>query len=210
MIKQVLVALVTACTLSFAVVAQDDMREKFNFGLKAGMNVSNIWDTQAEDFSADPKIGFAGGAFVTIPLGRLFAIQPEVMFVQKGFKGNGSVLTVPYEISRTTNFLEIPVLLAVRPADFISIYAGPQISFLLSQKDKFSFGNSTIEDQEQFKNDNWRKNMLGLHMGLDINIRHFVISPRASLDFQDNKGDGSSTDPRYKNFALQLTVGYRF
>lgn len=210
MIKQVLVALATASTLSFSVVAQDDMREKFNFGLKAGMNVSNIWDTQAKDFSADPKIGFAGGAFVTIPLGRLFAIQPEVMFVQKGFKGNGSVLTVPYEISRTTNFLEIPVLLAVRPADFISIYAGPQISFLLSQKDKFSFGNSTIEDQEQFKNDNWRKNMLGLHMGLDINIRHFVISPRASLDFQDNKGDGSSTDPRYKNFTLQLTVGYRF
>lgn len=210
MIKQVLVALAAASTLSFAVVAQDDMREKFNFGLKAGMNVSNIWDTQAEDFSADPKIGFAGGAFATIPLGRLFAIQPEVMFVQKGFRGSGSVLTVPYEISRTTNFLEIPVLLAVRPADFISIYAGPQVSFLLSQKDKFTFGNSTIEDQEQFKNDNWRKNMLGLHMGLDINIRHFVISPRASLDFQDNKGDGSSTDPRYKNFALQLTVGYRF
>ena len=210
MMKKVLVAFAAASSLSFAAVAQDDMREKFNFGLKAGINVSNIWDTEAEDFSADPKLGFAGGAFVTIPLGRLFAIQPEVMFVQKGFKGSGSVLTIPYEVTRTTNYLEIPVLFAVRPADFISIYAGPQVSFLLSQKDKLSFGNNTIQDEEQFKNDNWRKNTLGLHLGLDFNIKHFVISPRATLDFQDNKGDGTSVDPRYKNFAIQLTVGYRF
>ncbi|HLU87674.1 MAG TPA: porin family protein [Taishania sp.] len=204
--------LVTACLLGLVSVSfsQEDLRERFTFGLKAGLNISNIWDTESENFSADPKAGFAGGAFVSIPLGRLFAIQPEVMFSQKGFRGSGSFLTIPYEVQRTTNHIDIPILFAVRPFSFVSVFVGPQISFLVSQNDKLTFGNNTIQNTEQFENDNWRKNMLGIHMGLDFNIRHFVISPRASLDFQDNKGDGTSSDPRYKNFLIQLTLGYRF
>lgn len=196
--------------ISGSAVAQDDLRERFTFGPKLGLNVSNIWDTQAENFSHDPKAGFAGGVYATIPIGRLLAIQPEVMFSQKGFTSSGQVLTIPYTMTRTSNYLDIPVLLVFRPARFISIMAGPQIGFQLSQKDKISFGSLSSEDQQQFENDNWRKNMLGIHMGLDLNIKRFVISPRAALDFQDNKGDGTSTDPRYKNFILQLTLGYRF
>lgn len=196
--------------ISAAAVAQDDLRERFTFGVKAGANVSNIWDTEAEDFSADPKAGFAGGVFATIPLGRIVALQPEVMFSQKGFKGSGTFMTIPYEMERTANYIDIPLLVAIRPAPFLSIVAGPQIGFQLSQKDKLSVGNLSSEDQQEFENDNWRKNMLGMHLGLDFNIRHFVISPRAAMDFQNNKGDGTSTDPRYKNFLLQLTVGYRF
>lgn len=196
--------------ISGSAVAQDDLRERFTFGVKAGVNVSNIWDTEAEDFSAEAKAGFAGGLYATIPLGRLLALQPEVMFSQKGYTASGQFLTVPYEMKRTSNYLDIPLLLVFRPAQFISIMAGPQIGFQLSQKDKFTLGDFSTEDQQEFENDNWRKNMLGIHMGLDINIQRFVISPRAALDFQDNKGDGTSTDPRYKNFLLQLTLGYRF
>lgn len=196
--------------ISGSVAAQEDLRERFTFGIKAGANLSNIWDTEAKDFSADPKIGFAGGLYATIPLGRLLAIQPEVVFSQKGFSASGEALTIPYEMKRTSNYIDIPILLVFRPARFISIMAGPQIGFQLSQKDKISFGSISSEDQEQFKNDNWRKNMLGLHAGLDFNIQRFIISPRVAVDFQDNKGDGTSTDPRYKNILFQLTLGYRF
>lgn len=199
-----------AFLLAGTTVAQDDLRERFTFGIKAGANMSNIWDTKSENFSADPKVGFAGGVFATIPLGRLLALQPEVMFSQKGYTASGQFLMTPYEMKRTSNYLDIPLLLAFRPAPFISILAGPQIGFQLSQKDKFTMGNFSSEDQQEFENDNWRKNMLGLHMGLDINIRHFVISPRAAIDFQHNKGDGTASDPRYKNFLVQLTLGYRF
>lgn len=199
-----------AFLLAGAAAAQDDLRERFTFGIKAGANMSNIWDTKAEDFSADPKIGFAGGVFASIPLGRLVALQPEVIFSQKGYTASGQFLMTPYEMRRTSNYLDIPLLVAFRPAPFVSILAGPQIGFQLSQKDKFTLGNFSSEEQQEFENDNWRKNMLGIHVGLDFNIRHFVISPRAAIDFQDNKGDGTASDPRYKNFLVQLTLGYRF
>lgn len=210
MFRKKMSVLSVAFLLAGVTVAQDDLRERFTFGIKAGANMSNIWDTKAEDFSADPKVGFAGGVFASIPLGRLFALQPEVMFSQKGYTASGEFLTIPYEMKRTSNYLDIPLLVAFRPAPFVSILAGPQIGFQLSQKDKFTMGNFSSEDEQEFKNDNWRKNMLGIHLGLDFNIKHFVISPRAAIDFQDNKGDGTASDPRYKNFLLQLTLGYRF
>eukprot|EP01035_Chromulina_nebulosa_P004934 gene4934-6703_t len=35
-----------------------DMREKLTFGIKAGINYSNVWDEQGQDFEADPRVGF--------------------------------------------------------------------------------------------------------------------------------------------------------
>lgn len=203
------------CVITLLLIAnltyaqQEDMRGEFNFGLKAGANFSNVWDSEAEDFSADGKFGFAGGAFVTIPLGDLFGIQPEVMFSQKGYQSSGTLFGIPYSMKRTSNHLDIPLLLAIRPAPAVSILVGPQFSFLLSQKDEFTAGSFSDEQEENFET-NIRKNRLGMHVGLDINFNHFVISPRAAIDFQDNKKDGSSDDPQYKLFYLQLTVGYRF
>lgn len=189
-----------------------DFREKLNFGLKAGVNFANVYDSEGEDFVADFKTGFAGGAFVTIPLGRFLGIQPEIMFSQKGMKASGSFGLVDYSVKSTKSYIDIPLLLAIRPADFISILVGPQFAFQVASKDKFELGNVSSENSstESFDDLNIRKNMFGAHLGLDINIKHFVISPRAALDFQDNKGDGSSFRPRYKNYYLQLTVGYRF
>jgi len=66
--------------------AQDktDFRDKINFGLKAGLNLSNVYDTKGEQFDASAKFGFTGGAFVSIPLGTYIGVQPEILYSQKG------------------------------------------------------------------------------------------------------------------------------
>ena len=187
-----------------------DMRERLVFGVKAGANYSNVWDENKQDFTADGKAGFAAGAFLSIPIGRYLGVQPEVMFSQKGFQGSGSFLTYPYDYSTTTTYIDIPLLVTFKPSPFVSIVAGPQYSFLLSERNTFSSPNFTSEELEEYENDNIRKNTLGLQVGADFNLNHFVISPRAGWDFQSNNGDGTSSIPRYKNQWLQLTVGYRF
>lgn len=189
---------------------EDDMRDKVTFGLKAGLNYSNVWDEQNQDFQADGKAGFAGGAFIAIPLGTLLGLQPEVMISQKGFQGSGTFLTYPYSYSTTTTFLDVPLLFAFKPSRHITFLGGPQFSFLLSETNRFSSENVTSEQYEEFENDNIRRNIMGIHVGADVNISHFVISPRAGWDFQANHGDGTSSTPRYKNQWLQLTLGYRF
>lgn len=186
-----------------------DFRSNLKLGLKAGANYSNVWDERDNDFEANGKVGFVGGAFLHIPIGKFIGIQPEVLFSQKGFQGSGVMLGENYSFKRTTNYLEVPLLFTVKPTSFFTIVAGPQYSFLMSQQDRFTSGSSSVTESREFDND-IRRNTLGAVIGFDVNVNHFVVSPRAGWDFQANHSDGSSSAPRYKNQWLQLTLGYRF
>lgn len=192
--------------------AQDsdsDPRDRFAFGIKAGINYSNVWDERGQDFQADARVGFAGGVFFGIPIGTFLGVQPELLVSQKGFQGAGTMFGSPYSFSRTTTYLDIPIQLQVKPAPFFTILVGPQYSYLLHQRDEFTFGTNSSAQETEFNNDNIRKNMLGFVAGADIIVSHVVVSGRFGWDFQANNGDGSSTTPRYKNKWFQLTAGFK-
>ncbi len=73
----------------------------------------------------------------------------------------------------------------------------------------YTFGSNSAEQEQEFENDNIRKNVFGFVGGIDINIKHVVVSTRAGWDLVNNNGDGSSTTPRYKNQWLQLAIGLK-
>lgn len=197
--------------VSTQVMAQDlEYRERLTGGFKLGGNLSNVYDSEGEEFDADAKLGLAAGAFLSIPIGKYFGLQPEVMLSQKGFQATGRILGSTYSFKRTTTFLDIPLLFAIKPSEFFTIVVGPQYSFLLRQKDVFANASSTIEQEQEFENDNIRKNILCGVIGFDITVDHFLVGLRAGADFQNNNGNGSSTTPRYKNTWYQATIGYRF
>lgn len=191
-------------------VTSREAKHRLVFGLKAGLNRSNVYDAQGNDFVAHPKTGFAAGAFLAIPIGGLLGIQPEVLISQKGFSSHGTVAEQPYTLDRTSTYLDIPLQAQLKLFRFFTVLGGVQYSYLLKQIDSFHYGVNSVEQSQQFKNDNIRKNILGLVCGADINIRHVVVSGRACWDLRANKGDGSSYTPRYKNLWLQATIGYRF
>lgn len=202
--------------LSFAVSAQKEdevssraAKRRIVLGVKAGANRSNVYDESGRDFVADAKSGFAGGGYLAIPIGSFLGFQPEVLVSQKGFRASGTIVNQPYSITRTTTYLDIPLQLQVKPFRFLSILAGVQYSYLMSQRDKFTFGPNSVEQRQEFNNDNIRKNIFGAVTGLDINIKHIVLSGRAGWDIRANQADGSSVTPRYKNLWLQGTIGFR-
>lgn len=211
--KKLILSVATLALVSTSAFSQNnnfDRSDELYLGVKVGGNYSNVYDTKGEEFDADSKTGIAFGAFMSVPIGTYFGIQPEVLFSQKGFKGSGSIFGTNYEITRTTNYLDIPIYLQFKPTEFITFVAGPQYSFLLSRNDEFESEFGTVSQEEEFENENIRKNTLGASLGFDINLNNIVLGARASLDLQDNKGDGSSTTPRYRNTLIQATIGYRF
>ena len=210
--KLSLVALVCTSISAYgtAQVNDEEKESKVRFGIKAGMNFSNVYDSEGEEFRADGKLGLAGGFFVSIPIGEMLGFQPEILLSQRGFKATGSILTMPYELKRTSTYLDIPLLFSFRPAPFISIVAGPQYSYLLNQKDDFESSLFSFNVENEFDNDNIRKNTLGFVGGVDVNIGHFVVGTRVGCDLINNRGDGTSSTPRYKNVYGQLTAGFRF
>lgn len=185
-------------------------QNRISIGAKAGLNVSNSYDSEGDTYSADAKTGFAAGGFLHIPLGGFFGIQPEVMFSQKGYQTSGSVLGLDYSTSRTSNYLDVPILLAIKPLGLVTLLVGPQYSYLMKQTTNVvtPVSNTTVVDE--FTNDNIRRNTLGLVMGADVNVLSLVLSGRVAWDLYDNNGDGTSTTPRYKNVNGQLTLGFRF
>jgi hypothetical protein len=181
---------------------------QFSLGVKAGANVSNVWDAQGEDFVAESKLGAVGGVFFAVPIGEYLGVQPEILFSQKGFKGEGNLFGFAYTFTRTTSYLDVPILLQFKPIEGFSLLAGPQFSYLLKEKNVYTFGSNSAEQEAAFANEDLRNNILGFIVGAELSVSSIVISARAGWDFQTNNKNSVSTTPRYKNQLLQLTVGY--
>jgi len=190
--------------------SKTDNRDVVSFGFKAGTNYSNVYDEQGNDFVADSKFGLAAGGFVSIPFGKLIGIQPEILFSQKGFKSTGTYLGSTYSMTRTTDFIDVPLLFAVKPISEVTLLFGPQFSYLLEQRDEFTGGTISTTQQQEFDNNDVTKNIMALTGGVDLNVESFVVGVRAGWDIKTNEGDGNSSTPRYKNMWYQATVGYRF
>ena len=102
------------------------------------------------------------------------------------------------------------MLLAIKPTEILTIVVGPQYSFLLKEKNQFESTLFSSSQEEEFNNDNIRKNTLCFLGGIDLNFSNLVVGARAGWDVQNNAGDGTSSTPRYKNVWYQATIGYRF
>lgn len=194
---------------SFAQDTNPDVRENLIFGLKAGTNFSNIYDSNNDDYTADGKFGFAGGAFLAIPLGKYLGIQPELLYSQRGFRQSGSFFGSNYELTRTTHHIDVPLLVSIKPSSFLTIQVGPQYSYLMQENTVFKNFLGTSAQERDFENEDIRKNTLSGVVGLDFNFNKFVIGTRAGWDIQNNNADGTSTNPRYKNAWVQATLGFR-
>jgi len=185
-----------------------DTREKLQVGVKVGANLSNVYDTQGDQFKSKDKLGFAAGCFVAIPLNKIIGFQPELLFSQKGFQATGQVLAQNYDFTRTTSYIDVPLLLAIKPIQYITILVGPEYSYLINQKDMFTSSTSSLELEQQFENENIRKNTLCFTGGADIKYSHLVFSARLAWDLLNNNGNGTSSIPRYKNVWYQATIGF--
>ena len=187
----------------------NDTRGDLQIGFKTGVNLSNVYDADGDQFVAKSKIGFVAGGFISIPFGSLLGFQPEILFSQKGFKGTGMFLGNPYEFTRTTSYIDIPLLFAIKPTTFVTILVGPQYSYLTKQRDEFTSTLNSSAQEHEFANDNIRKNILSFIGGIDLNSNPFVLSLRAAWDLQNNNGNGTNTIPRYKNVWYQATIGIK-
>jgi hypothetical protein len=211
--KKTILSIAIFTSLIYNSKAQDNaspVDDRFRVGLKAGTNYSNVYDSQGASFVANPKYGFAAGGFLCIPLIPFIGIQIEGMYSQKGFQATGELLGSSYNFTRTSDFIDIPLFVTLKPIRFLTLMAGPEFSYLTKQTDVFANATTTIQQEQQFENDDLRKNLMSFVAGVDINLNHLVLGGRLGWDLQNNNPDGTSTTPRYKNTWYQFTLGVRF
>jgi hypothetical protein len=179
------------------------------FGFKAGTNYSDAYDQKGVTFNTIGKFGIAAGAYFAVCVGDYVCVQPELLFSQKGFKATGKVLGNTFDMTRTTNYVDMPLLLALKPNEFVRVLFGPQYSYLLKQKDVFANSSSNFEQQTQFQDENIRKNMFSVIGGVDITLKNLVIGARLGWDMRNNNLNAVSVTPQYKNAWAQATLGFK-
>jgi hypothetical protein len=190
-----------------AAPASGDDRDDLRIGIKGGANYANLYDTKGQNFVASSLWGPVFGGYLSIPIGTYLGIQPEVLYSAEGYSGQGTTLFGAYSYTDRLDYLDIPIMLQFKPIPHLYLLGGPEYSYLMTHTYTYNGGVTSSTTQQQFNNDNIRRNVFGLMFGLDIDISHITLGGRIAWDLQDNNGDGTSTLPRYRNTWVQMTLG---
>jgi hypothetical protein len=87
--RKLMLMIMALAFMSSYVIAQgnaNDTRSKFQLGLKAGTNYANVYDTQGEEFRADGKFGFVGGASSPFHSAPCSAFNQKCFFPKKDLR----------------------------------------------------------------------------------------------------------------------------
>lgn len=218
--KKTFIAIIVSC-ISISAFAQND--PFFRFGLKGGVNLSNI---RGNDLSlgsggsafnfkdnGDRSTGFVGGVFMRF--GRDFYIQPEFLFSQKGGTFNAYKDGITNEEGkvdvRFSNF-DVPVLVGGRIGKVFRVNVGPVASLRLANNGKIgdSFRNYTGENAR----DEYENNVtFGYQAGVGLDLGRLSLDVRYEGNLNDivaiQYGNQSTASKFGRQSNLwQATVGF--
>lgn len=170
-------------------------------GIRAGVISSkqNVQDSNiGEDYKS--KLGADIALIAEFPIG-IMAISPEFHWLQKGAKIkdlNGPV----GEVSRTFNYLEIPLLFKLNFGKIAGFFfmAGPSIGYLLDGTDKDMDGHTNDIDLDFYKRTEW-----GAHVGGGIAVGPLKFDLRYIFGLTDILDDDNGVEITNTSFGAGVT-----
>ena len=176
--------------LLFLFVTGIQAQGDFEFGVKAGLNVSSLGGNAGYNYSYKP--GFHAGVALEVPFGDKISIQPEVLLSLQGSGG-----FIPEDLNFW--YLNLPIMGKYNIWDELHIEAGPQIGLLLSNNlEDNSAGNGGAIIYETNGLD------LGLALGAGYRLDDtFYFQLRFSAGIIN-----ASEDQTSKNRVLQVSAIY--
>lgn len=178
-----IIFLFVALAGSFAMNAQ-----AINFGIKAGANFANF----SGDLDTDGITNFHAGAVLELNIVPTFSVQAEGLFSSQGATYKDTALDIAEDIN--LDYISVPVMAKfyILP-DRLSLMAGPQFSFLVSDA-KEAFEAKSFD--------------LAAAGGVELKIIAGLFAQARYTVGLNNVSDSSEID--LKNNVFQLSVGYMF
>ena len=208
----------TAVLSLFALAATAaDARAQVTVGPMAGASFftfhgsdANAFEDLGTDASASTRVGFTGGAFAEFEFGSTFAVEPQLLYVQKGSKYDASVEGVDATASLKLDYIQVPVLLKAefgRATGGIvpAIFAGPAIGF----KVKCTVGVDAPvigELSDDCPDGTVKGTEFSGIVGAGVEFRNWSLQGRYDFGFSSV----AEQDFDVKNGGLLVTLGYGF
>ena len=195
-----------------AIVSTGAFAQKFEWGVKAGLNLAKITDSGDE---AKMRTGLAAGVFGEYVINDLFGIQAELLYSMQGlmFKESEGDITIKDVLKG--DYINLPILAKFYVLEGLSVDVGPQFGYMVSLKNTLSGIPAEFEDEDEgmvngttdlYKEDGVKKFDISVGMGLTYKLNFGLdVFARYNLGLTKvSEGDKS------KNSVIQVGVGYRF
>jgi Outer membrane protein beta-barrel domain len=198
--------------------------------LRLGVNIASMsasaTEKTYEDYKNESTVGFQAALVLPINLTENVAIQPELMWIQKGnksqyiFNDNNKTIT-----NRRYNYAEIPVSLKLsfgNTVDGTSFYvlAGPYAGLALNGKIKNETTilgvTSVTENSIDYSDEDNKERRLdwGANFGLGVTFGKIYLDARYQLGINnllDDDASNTNDNSAYmRNRGIGLTVGFKF
>jgi outer membrane protein with beta-barrel domain len=178
-------------------------------GPKIGVNIATIGGDDVETDDIGSIVGLQFGAAAEIGINEMFAIQPELLYFQKGASID---LGTFGEIDQVLNYLEIPILVKVMfgaedgPQFFATV--GPSFGFGLNGKVK----SGDDEEDIDFDEDMITKLDIGASIGAGAQFAagpgKLFVDVRYLLGL--NSTDDSEADLKIMHRGIGIAAGFLF
>lgn len=182
---------------------------QLSVGVRGGFSYSEL----AGEIKTDSKSGFLVGAFVGIGIAGNWGIRPEIAYVQKGAKVEGSDAVTGEPLTQTWDFDYLELLLpvgidlavegeSVQPR----LYVGPTLGLTLSCEFDPDTGDPPQDCKDDFKSSDF-----GIVFGIGVELGSgpgaFLADLRYDYGIVDINDTGDNVSR--KNRSIQLSFGYR-
>lgn len=218
--------------LLLLICSKTGISQELSFGIKAGANFSNIYssNTPTEDYFK-MKTGFHAGALMEARLNQLVALELQLIYSQQGNKTEITYIEIEppgelgmyggetyaqnspdysssFEATSKYDYLNLPLIAKLYVYKGLNVFAGPQLSLLISAKDQYDDGEDDVKEELDpldfgimggvgyhwqsgfFLSSNYYLGLNNIsnvnyedYLGYDINIHHGVIQVSAGYTF---------------------------
>jgi Outer membrane protein beta-barrel domain len=184
---------------------------KFKFGVKGGVNFSNIYTQNVE--SNNVLTGFNVGAFAKLPITESFAIQPELLYTTKGAKLNYNNYFVNGSAKFNLNYIELPVLAVVNLTNNFNVHAGLYVAYLVDAKATNDARGTLLDIQNNLSNEDYNKFDVGLAVGVGYEADKIGFGVRYNYGLQKVGKERSFLGTNYtfpdgKNSVINVYLSY--
>lgn len=162
-----------------------------DFGIKAGVNFSNI--TDASNIDLDSRTGIVVGAFVGGKFSDRFGIQADLLYSQQGAEFDAGEFNLDY--------VNVPIVAKVYIAKGFHAQAGPQFGVVVNDDTQTVVGE-VINDIAV--NDFDVSGVVGLGYDVPLGLR---LEGRYNFGLSDVPDAPNASG---KNSVITLSVGYSF
>jgi Outer membrane protein beta-barrel domain len=178
--------------------------KRLEMGIKAGFNCSsNEGCAKLKTLFPYPAFGPAAGTSMDFLLNNYFGVQAELLYSQNVFFDRMN-LDVPYSFTNRLSYINLPVMLQIKPYENLSVLFGPQYSLLLGNT--YTYAQSSVSEsvQQKCENSNVHHNIVSFTCGIDYRVYNVTVGGR--LTSMPNNCSINQKDV----MIGQLTVAYTF